>query len=220
MSESMSREQFVNRVRQALGGATSQTPTPPAVDPALVRLADEGDDLAAMFAERAAAVGMAVERCAPADLGRRLVEVLAARQIKRIVSSVDDELADALQEAGIELMPWRDDRTMAADYDAGAGLTDVAAALAETGTLVCAGDGERGRGLMLVPSVHIAIVRRGDIVADMLDYMKRLEGRRPDELPAGQTLITGPSKTADIEGVLVTGVHGPGEVVVMLVDEP
>ena len=99
------------------------------------------------------------------------------------------------------------------------GVTDVHAALAETGTLICSTDGSHSRGASLIPPVHIAIVRERDIVPDMLDYWARLGGVPGGELPSSQSFITGPSKTADIEGVLVTGVHGPGEVHIVLVSE-
>jgi L-lactate dehydrogenase complex protein LldG len=129
----------------------------------------------------------------------------------------DGSLVEAIQAAGIAVDDWRGDRTMAAGYDAGAGVTDVRAAIAETGTLVYASDADHGRGLMLVPPIHLAVVRTRDIIPDMLDYMRQMGAANPAELPASQTLITGPSKTADIEGVLVTGVHGPGAVHVLLV---
>lgn len=217
------RKPFVERVRCALGrGAADAVPAPPAVDDAVARLAGEGDDLVAMFEARATEVGMAVQRCAADDLATALVERLEALGVQRIVAGLarvdaDGSLVEAIQAAGIAVDDWRGDRTMAAGYDAGAGVTDVRAAIAETGTLVYASDADHGRGLMLVPPIHLAVVRTRDIIPDMLDYMRQMGAASPAELPASQTLITGPSKTADIEGVLVTGVHGPGAVHVLLV---
>ena len=62
----------------------------------------------------------------------------------------------------------------------------------------------------------MAIVPREAIVPDLYDYLERLSRR--GELPANAVLISGPSKTADIEGVLVTGVHGPGRVMAVLIE--
>jgi L-lactate dehydrogenase complex protein LldG len=102
-------------------------------------------------------------------------------------------------------------------FIADASVTDVHAALAETGTLICNSDADHSRGCSLAVPTHIAIVRRQDLVPDMLDYTATLAGLTPAQLPSAQAFITGPSKTADIEGVLITGVHGPGKVIILLV---
>ena len=90
----------------------------------------------------------------------------------------------------------------------------VDAAIAESGSLVVSTRG-RIRNAWITPPVHIAIVRASQVLADLVDLFER-DHESLDA--ASTTIITGPSKTADIEGVLVTGVHGPGEVVVVLVD--
>ena len=69
------------------------------------------------------------------------------------------------------------------------------------------------RGASLIPPVHIAVVAQAQIVPDLCDYF----GGLGLSLPANINVITGPSKTADIEGILITGVHGPGDVHVALV---
>ena len=61
----------------------------------------------------------------------------------------------------------------------------------------------------------MAIIADTQIVADLFDAFERLSTTGP--LPANVNFITGPSKTADIEGVLVTGMHGPGEVHIVVV---
>ena len=88
--------------------------------------------------------------------------------------------------------------------------------VAETGTLVCTSGNERWRGLTLIPPLHIAIVEAQQITPDLIDLFA---GGMPAPLPANVTLISGPSKTADIEGILITGVHGPREVHVVVVDK-
>ena len=119
----------------------------------------------------------------------------------------------------MEFVPWGNVPTFEPLYRVDAGVTDVQAAIAETGTLVCWSGPGRGRGLSLVPPVHIAVVRRSDIVPDLIDYLARHAQHGPEALPSSIVFITGPSKTADIEGVLITGVHGPREVHILLVDD-
>jgi L-lactate dehydrogenase complex protein LldG len=220
------REQFMETVRRALGrrGPLAEAPVPPVVDDALVRLTGPGEDLVDLFAERAAQVGMAVRRTTAQGLPTQVLDALRECGATSITLAIDrlemkEALAAALTEAGIELRPWAEDRSMAAHYEAHAGVSDVHAALAETGTLICCSDAAHGRGHSLVPPVHIAIVRRTDILPDLLDYVAALRGVAGPDLPSAIALITGPSKTADIEGILITGVHGPGRVVILLVED-
>ena len=74
------------------------------------------------------------------------------------------------------------------------------------------------RSLSLLPPLHIAVAGRDQILPDLFDLFA--PGRRSNQpgLPSCLSLITGPSKTGDIELRLVTGVHGPGEVHVVLID--
>ena len=72
---------MLRRVRAALGrdegvATTPDPPAPPRVDPDLVRLSDAGDDLPAMFTQRATAVGMRVHRVSPADAAAKVVQLL------------------------------------------------------------------------------------------------------------------------------------------------
>jgi L-lactate dehydrogenase complex protein LldG len=177
-----------------------------------------------MFAERAEAVGMKVRRVSVSELPGALVAVLKEIGAKSIVSALPSikgtrEIHAALAAAEISRRDWRDDSTLSADYDADAGVTDVFAALAETGTLIVGSSPDHGRGLYLAPPTHVAVVPASRILPDMLDYMAGLDARQPTDLPAGQTMITGPSKTADIEGILVTGVHGPERVFILLIED-
>jgi len=94
-----------------------------------------------------------------------------------------------------------------------AGITGVDALIAETGTIVVSASDRRPRSLSLLPPLYVAVARADQIVPDLFDWF----GARPmGELSSAFTLITGPSKTGDIELTLVTGVHGPGEVHVVV----
>jgi L-lactate dehydrogenase complex protein LldG len=113
---------------------------------------------------------------------------------------------------------WRDTPGFEALYNTDVGITDVQAAIAETGSLVCTAGPGSARGLSLVPPIHIAIVRRSQVVPDLIDYWTpSLNAQLPPS--SSVALITGPSKTADIEGVLITGVHGPREVHILLIED-
>lgn len=218
------REQLLTRVRAALGRAATpkSIEDPPAVDESIARLASPDDDLQALFHAKAAAIGMHVHRPKPGEVVPRIVELLRAERVKTVALGTPplcDGLADALADADIENVDWRAGKTLDAQFDIDAGVTGVAAALAETGTLVVEADAGNSRGLSLVPPLHVAVVRPADLLPDMIDYFARKRGIPGRELTSNFVFITGPSKTADIEGELVTGVHGPEAVHIFFVAE-
>jgi L-lactate utilization protein LutC len=98
------------------------------------------------------------------------------------------------------------------DYDVG--ISTAQAAIAETGTLLLESESERHRVVSLVPPVHIAIVDAADICLTLGEALAAV-GRGSDLSPT-ITLITGPSRTADIELTLAIGVHGPQELYVIV----
>lgn len=221
----MDRESFLARVREPLQRHAGQSVAPsPEVDAQLVRLASDADDLLTMFAQRARVVGMTVTQLEGAGLIQHLDAVLREYGVKRLSTAVGSvtqalDLNNQLRRRGYEVIDWRAFEGLDEQFDLDAGVTDVHAALAETGTLICCSDAGHSRGLSLLVPLHVALVRRSDILPDMLDYWQRTRGMAPVELPSSQAFITGPSKTADIEGVLVTGVHGPRDVVVLVVED-
>jgi len=220
------RKVMMARVHEALGRSQTQPPAEPApvIDDDLVRLASATDDLPALFTKRAIEVGMKVQRVAAADVIGAVTRALTDRQAGRVGLSVysmgdDFKLAESLELQGIETFDFASNAaSLDAQFEFDAGVTDVRAAMAETGTMICTSGPRHSRGLSLVPPFHIAIVRASDILPDMLDFWAEIRGIPSPELPSSIAFITGPSKTADIEGVLVTGVHGPGEVLILLVD--
>jgi L-lactate dehydrogenase complex protein LldG len=74
---------------------------------------------------------------------------------------------------------------------------------------------DRSRLTSLMPPVHITLVPLSCLVADLIHWMEL----QKDPRPASMTLISGPSKTADIEQTLAIGVHGPGRFIAILYDE-
>jgi L-lactate dehydrogenase complex protein LldG len=102
------------------------------------------------------------------------------------------------------------------------GITGVEFALAETGSLVVTSFTEGAQLASLAPPVHVALYRRSQLVASLDEVLERLPvASHPDLALPGRSVvfITGTSRTADIEQILIRGVHGPGEVHAILVEE-
>lgn len=89
------------------------------------------------------------------------------------------------------------------------GITSASCAIAETGTLAMIAGPGRERVASLLPPVHVAVVGASQIVPDLFDLFDRLADNDPQSIASNLTLITGPSKTGDLELKLTTGVHGP-----------
>ena len=222
MASPNARDAMLTRVRDALGRSHTLKPqVTPTVEDEVARLASAEDDLPGKFQAGAEAVGMIVRRTTAGELRERIVEVLREWQAGSVVIAMrqTEAVATAVKAVDIDVVDWRESDGMDEQYDVDAGITDVDAALAETGTLIVAADAEHSRGPSLVPPHHLAIVRQSDILPDLLDYLAARANAGPRDLPSSTVLVTGPSKTADIEGELITGVHGPKDVVILLVED-
>jgi L-lactate dehydrogenase complex protein LldG len=98
-----------------------------------------------------------------------------------------------------------------------AGVTACAAGIADTGTLVLRPGPGEPRTLSLVPPLHIAVLRASTLQASLPAAMAVLQPQA--DMPTNLLLVTGPSKTADIQQVLAFGAHGPKELVIVLIND-
>lgn len=94
----------------------------------------------------------------------------------------------------------------------GAGVSEALYGLADTGSVVLAASPGEPRARSLLPAVHISLVRESRILPGLDELFAAVGGR----LPSALAIVTGPSRSADIEQRLTVGVHGPGEVHVVL----
>ena len=169
----------------------------------------DAHDLIGSFVRNAEAVGAVVYRVRDLDgAGEALEQIVDDEGATRIVRS-DAPMA---RELGARVAAVRYDRATGALADIG--LTEPFAAIASTGTLVQRSDDEGGRGASLLPRVHVALLSAGRIVASSADVLRAIADR---PLPANVALITGPSRTGDIEMILTMGVHGPLRVHIVLI---
>ena len=97
-----------------------------------------------------------------------------------------------------------------------AALTTTIGAIAETGAIVLWPDEIEPRLMSLVPPVHIAVLEADKIYNSFCEIIQAENW--PDHMPTNALLISGPSKTADIEMTLAFGVHGPRELIVLIID--
>ena len=245
-AQDKARESFLRRVSQALGRpspgeapalARDAEPVAERAESAMQRAEANADELMASLLGSAAEAGWQVAQVATvAEAGEYVVDLvrrLEARSVVRSGHAVVDDLRlenlleatgvdiglmavdEGLDEAGREEMR-RQLRDTASDADLG--VTGVDFAIAETGTAVLLARKGVSRLVSLLPPVHVAVVQKGQVLAD-LDELFAIQGRdaAAGDLAGYASFITGPSRSADIEHTLVTGVHGPGEVHMVVV---
>lgn len=163
---------------------------------------EANDNLVERFIRELTTLGGRVERLSAADLPTRLQAFLAEKGASQALS--DDLAASYLGKAAV-LHP---------DPSLSVGVTGALCAIAETGSLVLTDQSANALTASLLPPVHAVILRPDQIVGTLAEALAWPEVR----LAAASVIITGPSRTADIEMALTIGVHGPGEVHVFLVD--
>lgn len=214
MMRGQSQEAFFARLRGSLQDRGQPVDLPADVE--LARVVPAVADLVALFMERTRQVGMKPERVPDEQAAAaKVAEIIAAADGSTAILPEEDvparsQIAENLAAKGIRLLDVNDRDV---SFDADFGITGVAWAVAETGSLcVESGGAHRLLASLAVPN-HIAVVRADQILPDLLD----LAARTPAEMPANRTLISAPSKTADIEMILVEGVHGPKVVYVVVI---
>jgi len=94
----------------------------------------------------------------------------------------------------------------------GAGVSTALWGLADTGSVVLAASPHEPRARSLLPEVHVTLLQQSRILPGLDEVFEALG----DDLPSALAIVTGPSRSADIEQKLAVGVHGPGEVHVVL----
>jgi L-lactate dehydrogenase complex protein LldG len=169
----------------------------------------KNESLSKRFALELETLGGQVVFCPPEELSGSLLAFLKERQITSLFSwemskcGLPESLEEAIQAAGVQV-------THTPDAQAQAGLTGATIAAAETGSVLV----QSGLGMplsaSLLPEIHVIILHEEQIKASVAEALQTIDSH--GGLPAALALISGPSRTADIEMTLTIGVHGPREV--------
>jgi L-lactate dehydrogenase complex protein LldG len=123
---------------------------------------------------------------------------------------------DPLREAGVEVVLWRDledFREVTAKADIG--LSTAEWVIADTGSLVLTSGPGKGRTVTLLPPTYVAVVPADRVLRTVPEAIEKYAG--DGGLPANVVFHTGPSRSGDIEMEIFVGMHGPGDVHVLLV---
>jgi len=226
MSGPGARERMLGRLRAAAPAA------PPDVA-ALDRMIDQhyvpatvstppAASLADMLERVMSAVQANVMRAGPGEWPTLLAEKIAAHGVRRLVldpasregAALSSVLPASVQTLGFDrpLEQWKGELFDSVD----AGFTVARSGIAATGTLILAPDRGSPRTVSLVPPLHIALIYADSLHANMHAAVRA--ERWGEGMPSNLVMVSGPSKTSDIQQTLAYGAHGPRWMWVIIVD--
>jgi L-lactate dehydrogenase complex protein LldG len=159
---------------------------------------------------------VASDAAVPAEVAR----YLAAENLPSELVMAPDPGLDKIPWGARPLLGIRRGRAEAGDA---VSLTPCLAAIAETGTLMLVSGSDTPTTLNFLPDTHIVVLRAGQVVAsyeDGWDLVRAGSAGTPERWPRTVNLITGPSRTGDIEQRIQLGAHGPRRLHIVLVEEP
>ncbi|MCB2157050.1 lactate utilization protein [bacterium] len=219
---STSRDRILGRIRDALASQKEHHAEVPEVNDAVLRQLPK--DLSP--AERRAEFEGRIQElgdsyvCVDGWSAARdwLLDFLRKSSATPVLACADNKAIEMLEwktpiEDAITLLTAADtaERSFACTH----GITMAEAGVAETGTIVVASGAGKLRLASLAPEVHIVLLPESRLVSDIADVI----ANHPGPEHAVTTWITGSSRTADIDGILIHGAHGPRELIVILVRE-
>ncbi|MGD9290059.1 MAG: lactate utilization protein [Desulfobacterales bacterium] len=216
-----SRDRIFSRLHAALNQATDPNTHPPEMP---IKAVDQKEKIAKL---KTLMEAMRTEVfTTPAQNWTMVLEdILKNRKIRNLLYSPQTEIGRALElkmknsTQGLpQLIPYDDNIEQLKEmvFNVDAGITSAAGAIAETGALILWPTQEEPRLMSIVPSIHIAILQ-ADTIHNSLSEVIHNENWS-QKMPTNIVLISGPSKTADIEMTLAFGVHGPRELIVLIVE--
>jgi L-lactate dehydrogenase complex protein LldG len=222
-----SKDTFLERVRKALSERSHGAGRVPLPDRGTIGYQGAGNDPLQCFGDQLTVAGGRFHRVPDRESAARqvlaLVHEKGARRVLLGRGPLIDALGlpDRLGALGLDItlmgaLPAEKERE--AQFAADLGVSEAETLIAETGSVVLRSQPGEPRLLSLLPPVHVVVAEDSQIVPDLFDLFvqwNKAESERP--LPSSLALITGPSKTGDIEMRLVTGVHGPGVLHVVVV---
>lgn len=219
MQQVKSREIILNKIRKALDHKSGkQDNKPDFLSPVFVK---KEEDIDVDFAENfynSSGVFIFCEN--ESEFNKNLQITISKKKIKNIFVW-DSSLQKKISVARIQFIKDKDFKVTSEHdfFNVQAGITYCEYLVARTGSILISSKQAAGRRLGIWPPTHIVVAYTSQIVYDIADGLKLIKEKYKDKLPSMISLITGPSRTADIEKTLVLGAHGPKELILFLIED-
>jgi len=212
MEESTSREKVLKRVRNALIYKTDNPFSQVDFDASIYAPLEDTPDV--HFAQAFSKLGGKFVYCeGESDLVETL-SLIASEHDWQDVYCSDPAMQYLLTQAGV---PYQSDSESFKDTKVG--VTGCEFLISRLGSIMISSRQESGRRLNVFPEIHVVIAYAQQLVPDLKDALAGIREKYPNKIPSLVSVITGPSRTADIEKTLVMGAHGPKELYVFFTED-
>jgi len=212
MEESTSKEKVLKKVRDALIEKTD--PPFPIIDMESSVYQPMTEPMDVTFAEELIKVSGKFGYCESEDEFIPFLQSLILENDWPVLYCYDESLQKLLKQGGI---PYESDPEKFTEMKFG--ITRCEYLIARLGTVMVSSQLSPGRRMTVFPETHIIVGYSSQLVPDLRDALKNVRKKYKDKFPSQISLITGPSRTADIEKTLVLGAHGPKELYVFLIED-
>ena len=225
------RENIFTRIRKALtvaapvpgqahGSAEAAASLPTVEDQRRVMPAvgDTVEEQLALFAKNAADLKADFKQVADASaLAQELKGLAVAGQWRRVASHQGELCKTAAESLDLPLVLTESTPAPTDFEQCDVGISECDALVAQTGTVVVTSRSAGGRALSCLPPHHVVIAKRAQLVPDLPAAFELIKSKYGDNYPSMISFITGPSRTGDIERILVLGAHGPKKLTILCV---
>lgn len=212
MQDTTSREKVLKSIRNALISKLDNPYQDVDFDASVFHDLDDAPDM--VFARELIEVAGKFVYCSD-DI--EFAEILKSVMLENkwdSIHCIDEDLKNILEQTGVKYTHDSD-----GFENMKAGLTRCEYLVARLGSVMVSSAHASGRRMNVYPETHLIYARTSQLVPDLKDALKGIKERYGTKLPSMISMITGPSRTADIEKTLVMGAHGPRDLYVFMVDD-
>ena len=212
MEDSTSREKILKKVRDALIEKTE--PPYPIIDQDSSVYAESTEPLDVTFAEALVRIAGKFVYCESEDEFIGILKSFILEKDWGVLYCQDSRLHHLLKTGGVPFEAHTE-----AMLEARIGITRCEYLIARLGTVMVSTRLSPGRIITVYPEIHLVLAYTSQLVPDLKHALANIRKKYKDNYPSMVSLISGPSRTADIEKTLVMGAHGPKELYVFLIDD-
>lgn len=212
MEDSTSREKVLKKIRNALIYKTDNPFSNIDFDKPVYNDFEESHDIT--FAQEFTKVGGKFIFCEDENEFKQTLKYLIKENQWKDIFCSEPKIMDLLRDEGIVF-----DSGEKEFLDLNIGLTLCESLIARTGSIMVSSKQSSGRRLNVFPEKHVVLAYASQLVPDLKDALMLIKNKYQTGIPSMISVITGPSRTADIEKTLVMGAHGPKDLYVFFIDD-